>query len=66
MATSLLYGDSEERRYAALSAHDPLALPWIRAHLDRLTEVLGGLLDKGPAHAATVVPVRREVARSVN
>ncbi len=66
VATSLLYGDSEERRYAALSAHDPLALPWIRAHLDRLTEVLGGLLDKGPAHPATVIPVRREVARSVN
>ncbi|MBR8740699.1 pyridoxal phosphate-dependent aminotransferase [Nocardiopsis sp. MG754419] len=64
VATSLLYGDSEERRYAALAAHDPLALPWIRAHLDRLAEVLGGLLDEGAEHATTVIPVRREVARS--
>ncbi|MFW6639070.1 pyridoxal phosphate-dependent aminotransferase [Nocardiopsis algeriensis] len=50
VATSLLYGDSEERRYAALSATDPLALPWIRAHLDRLSEVLDELLAprRGP------------------
>lgn len=47
VATSLLYGDSEERRYAALAATDPLALPWIRAHLDRLDEVLGALLTMG-------------------
>ncbi|MEV2275232.1 pyridoxal phosphate-dependent aminotransferase [Nocardiopsis sp. NPDC049922] len=49
VATSLLYGDTEERRYAALAATDPLALPWIRAHLDRLEEVLGSLLDSEPA-----------------
>ena len=65
VATSLLYGDREERRYAALSAHDPLALPWIRAHLDRLTEVLDSVLDKGPAPAATVIPVRRAVVQPV-
>lgn len=47
VATSLLYGDTEERRYAALAATDPLALPWIRAHLDRLDEVLGALLPEG-------------------
>lgn len=48
VATSLLYGDTEERRYAALAATDPLALPWIRAHLDRLDEVLGELLAESP------------------
>ncbi|MFD6949442.1 aminotransferase [Nocardiopsis sp. TSRI0078] len=46
VATSLLYGDTEERRYAALSATDPLALPWIRTHLDRLAEVLAELLTE--------------------
>lgn len=48
VATSMLYGDTEERRYTALSATDPLALPWIRAHLDRLGEVLDALLEKAP------------------
>ncbi|WP_017569900.1 pyridoxal phosphate-dependent aminotransferase [Nocardiopsis halotolerans] len=56
VATSLLYGDSEERRYAALAATDPLALPWIRDHLDRLTEVLDELLTG----ASTPVPARPE------
>jgi len=41
MATSLLYGDTVERRREALSAQDPAALPWIRESLDRL----GGALD---------------------
>ena len=36
MATSLLYGDTVERRREALSAEDPTALPWIRESLDRL------------------------------
>lgn len=40
VATSLLYGETEAQRYAALAADDPTALPWIRAHLDRLSEVL--------------------------
>ncbi|GAA3735945.1 aspartate aminotransferase [Spinactinospora alkalitolerans] len=40
VATSLLYGDTQARRYSALAADDPTALPWIRAHLDRLSEVL--------------------------
>ncbi|MEY9210708.1 aminotransferase class I/II-fold pyridoxal phosphate-dependent enzyme [Thermobifida halotolerans] len=39
-ATSLLYGETEAQRYSALAAEDPTALPWIRAHLDRLSEVL--------------------------
>ncbi|MFJ6021619.1 pyridoxal phosphate-dependent aminotransferase [Nocardiopsis alba] len=64
VATSLLYGESEERRYAALSARDPLALPWVRAHLTRLSEVLDSVLSESPKHASTVIPVRREVARA--
>jgi aspartate aminotransferase len=43
MATSLLYGDTIERRRQALSAEDPTALPWIRESLDRLGDALGAL-----------------------
>ncbi|MER7186415.1 pyridoxal phosphate-dependent aminotransferase, partial [Streptomyces hyaluromycini] len=35
-ATSRLYGESDDEREAALSAADPLRLPWIRASLDRI------------------------------
>jgi aspartate aminotransferase len=38
LATGLLYGDSEEQRMAALSASDPLTLPWINSALTRLHE----------------------------
>ncbi|MUL42503.1 pyridoxal phosphate-dependent aminotransferase [Streptomonospora sp. PA3] len=48
VATSLLYGDTDEQRRAALAADDPLALPWIAEHLDRLSEVLDRV---GPAQA---------------
>jgi aspartate aminotransferase len=43
IATSLLYGDTVERRRHALSAEDPTALPWIRESLDRLGGALGAL-----------------------
>ncbi|MFI0356050.1 pyridoxal phosphate-dependent aminotransferase [Actinomadura sp. 9N407] len=43
VATSLLYGETDEQRLAALAAPDPVALPWIAAGLDRLTEVLNDL-----------------------
>ncbi|GHD35732.1 pyridoxal phosphate-dependent aminotransferase [Nocardiopsis kunsanensis] len=63
VATSLLYGETEERRYAALAAADPLALPWISGHLERLSEVLGELLsDKSPS---SVIAAPAEVATSV-
>ncbi|MHA4779123.1 pyridoxal phosphate-dependent aminotransferase [Streptomyces sp. MSC1_001] len=42
-ATSHLYGDTDERRTAALEAADPLALPWIRESVDRVGEVLADL-----------------------
>ncbi len=40
VATSLLYGDTAERRQAALDAADPLELPWISDALHRLSLVL--------------------------
>lgn len=40
VSVSLLYGETEERRERALAADDPVRLPWISAHLERLTEVL--------------------------
>ncbi|GAA3979287.1 aminotransferase class I/II-fold pyridoxal phosphate-dependent enzyme [Actinomadura viridis] len=43
VATSLLYGATDEQRLAALAAPDPASLPWIAAGLDRLTEVLADL-----------------------
>jgi aspartate aminotransferase len=43
MATSLLYGTSDEQRWEALASDDPVALPWIRGALDRLGETLRGL-----------------------
>jgi aspartate aminotransferase len=43
VAISLLYGETDEQRIAALTAQDPAALPWIAAALDRATEVLTGL-----------------------
>ena len=43
VATSLLYGDSDPERHAALNSSDPCALPWIAASLDRLDEVLADL-----------------------
>jgi aspartate aminotransferase len=43
VATSLLYGESESERHAALNSADPCALPWIAASLDRLEEVLADL-----------------------
>jgi aspartate aminotransferase len=43
VATSLLYGETDAQRLAALSSADPCALPWIAASLDRLDEVLADL-----------------------
>ncbi|GIF02795.1 pyridoxal phosphate-dependent aminotransferase [Actinoplanes siamensis] len=48
LATSQLYGETDEQRWAALAADDPLTLPWIRSTVDRIEEVLADLA--GPAH----------------
>ena len=43
VATGSLYGESEAEQEAALAAPDPLALPWIARHMDRLAEILADL-----------------------
>ncbi|WP_329258024.1 pyridoxal phosphate-dependent aminotransferase [Actinoallomurus sp. NBC_01490] len=43
VATSLLYGETDEQRLTALTSPDPVGLPWIAAALDRATEVLTDL-----------------------
>jgi aspartate aminotransferase len=43
VATSLLYGEDDEQRLAALAAPDPAALPWVASGLDRITEILDDL-----------------------
>jgi aspartate aminotransferase len=57
VATSLLYGDTNEQRHAALTAKDPLVLPWITEALTRLDTVLrevsGGVTKH--AHAEPVI-----------
>jgi aspartate aminotransferase len=60
IATGLLYGDSDQQREAALSAPDPLRLPWIAAALARFSEILASLapalapgLAASPALAAS-------------
>lgn len=59
VATSLLYGDTTRSRLAALDAPDPLALPWISASLDRLSEALTGLFARRgtPLPPSRVPPV---------
>lgn len=42
-SVSLLYGETDEERTAALQADDPTTLPWIQTHLDRLSEALEDL-----------------------
>ena len=43
VATGLLYGDTDAQREAALSAADPISLPWIASGLARIEEVLADL-----------------------
>lgn len=43
VAPSLLYGEDDEQRLAALAAPAPASLPWISDALDRLGEVLADL-----------------------
>ncbi len=45
VATSLLYGDTAGQREQALTADDPVSLPWVAASLRRLEDVLA---DLGP------------------
>lgn len=52
VATSLLYGDSDEQRSAALASADPLELPWIAAALTRLRDALAALADGSAANSS--------------
>ncbi|MFF1736178.1 pyridoxal phosphate-dependent aminotransferase, partial [Streptomyces sp. NPDC058247] len=52
-ATSHFYGDTHERRTAALDAPEPLDLPWIRESVDRVGEVLADLTG---AQAPALLP----------
>jgi aspartate aminotransferase len=51
IATSLLYGETDEERRQALAAEDPAGLPWIKSSLDRLGEAVVAL------HADDAAPV---------
>ncbi|WP_067469027.1 pyridoxal phosphate-dependent aminotransferase [Actinomadura macra] len=55
VAPSLLYGEDDEQRLAALASPSPADLPWIARALDRLTEVLTDL--KETANVGEPVPV---------
>ncbi|MWA04649.1 aminotransferase class I/II-fold pyridoxal phosphate-dependent enzyme [Actinomadura sp. LD22] len=54
VAPSLLYGETDEQRLAALASPDPAALPWIAAGLDRLSEVLADLRESARAGQAAL------------
>jgi aspartate aminotransferase len=45
IATSLLHGRTDDERWEALAAEDPVSLPWIRSALDRLGKALRALGD---------------------
>jgi aspartate aminotransferase len=53
VATSLLYGESDEQRAAALTAPDPVTLPWIDDALGRLDEMLTDFTGTAPGLATT-------------
>jgi aspartate aminotransferase len=57
LATSLLYGDSQEQQEAALTAADPTTLPPITAALARLSEITADLAN--PASSLAGSPGRR-------
>lgn len=52
VAVSLLYGESEEERLAALNSPDPLRLPWIAGALDHLGAGLERARVRHPTPAA--------------
>ncbi|MFC4530786.1 pyridoxal phosphate-dependent aminotransferase [Sphaerisporangium dianthi] len=47
VATSLLYGEGEERRLATLESREPLRMPWVAASLGHLDDALAALTEKG-------------------
>jgi len=63
LATGLLYGDTADQREAALDAVDPLALPWIKATLARLEELLADLAPRRASAPALVPAPQRQPTR---
>jgi aspartate aminotransferase len=47
VATSLLYGDTEDERTRTLDARTPTSLPWVQRGLDRLEQALAALTSDG-------------------
>ncbi|RKS67747.1 aspartate aminotransferase/hypothetical protein [Actinomadura pelletieri DSM 43383] len=45
VAPSLLYGEDDEQRLAALASPAPASLPWVASALDRLSDVLADLSE---------------------
>ena len=45
VATSLLYGDTDEQREESLASSEPVTLPWVVDALDRISDILA---DLGP------------------
>ena len=45
VATSLLYGDTDEQREESLASSAPVTLPWVAGALDRISDILA---DLGP------------------
>lgn len=43
LATSLLYGSTDDERWRSLAAADPTVLPWVRTGLTRLREALAAI-----------------------
>jgi len=51
IATSLLYGSSDEQRWTALTSREPTRLPWIAAALDKLRTTMAALSETGSLSA---------------
>lgn len=49
VATSLLYGHTDERRQEALASDGPGQLPWITSSLERTRDALDDLLEPAPS-----------------
>ncbi|MEV8378738.1 pyridoxal phosphate-dependent aminotransferase [Kribbella sp. NPDC056861] len=58
VATSRLYGETDAERSAALASPDPVALPWIKASVDRITDVMNDLTQRARGESLHVHPFR--------
>lgn len=61
VATSLLYGENDEQRAAALAAPDAVTLPWIDDALGRLAQVLSDVTGTEPVPSTVTTTAHRPV-----